>query len=134
MYIAKPTRTIPKKLHISNTLNWTSRPKDRHIPNPMRVPIFRPKSLWSATAIESMVEVVTPITARSNKKFNILLNSYLLNKNTRVKYIANSTEAHSKAYPFSFTSALCQCCISVIIPERRIQADQIPQVIPDKEE
>ena len=37
----------------------------------MRVPSFLPKSLWGATAMESIVDVVTPITTKSSNRFNI---------------------------------------------------------------
>ena len=44
----------------------------------MRVPSFLPKSLWSATAIESIVDVVTPITTTSSNRLSRRILSELL--------------------------------------------------------
>ncbi len=74
----------------------------------MRVPFFFPKSLWSATAIESIVEVVTPITTTKSNVLSVESNSNLLRKYTRDKYIANINPAHSNANAL-LTLALCQC-------------------------
>lgn len=94
---------------MDRTLSWISNPKLKHIPNPIRVPNFLPKFRWSATAMESIVEVVTPMTVNNKRVFNVESNLNLLKSSTQRRYKAKNIVAASNAWPSLLTSALCQC-------------------------